>query len=469
MRVAIYLRVSTMDQVDGYSLDVQRERLTAYCTAQGWDDINVYMDDGESGTGIERPALKRMIRHIEEKKINAVIVLKLDRLSRKQKDVLYLLEEVFEKNNVIFKSATEPFDTSTPLGKAMIGVLAVFAQLERDMIVERTVGGKLQRIRNGKWHGGRAPFGYQWPEEGDDLVIVPDEADTVREIFNRYIDGDSYSSLSRWAQKRHPNFAFEAGIIKRIISRPAYAGKMLYSGTMYDSNTEAIITERTWVESQKELTRRDEGMAPRGEYLLTGLCRCGLCGAFVVHETKQHKHRRTGKIYYKDYICCKNQKYKPYECTMGYHRRLDVESYVINKIKEIAADPDSIKDKINNTTNEDLTDIISALEARVKAADTGLENLMEAIQLGVVKPSSVAKRITDLEEEKAAAEKSLEEIIDSAPESVETVDVSFIKEIGDMWDELTEEEQKIVLRKLIVSIKINQRGSEPAISWNLST
>lgn len=469
MRVACYLRVSTLDQVEGYSLDVQRERLIAYCHSQGWDDVTIYMDDGESATGIDRPALNRMIRHIEEKKINAVIVLKLDRLSRKQKDVLYLLEEVFEKNGVIFRSASEPFDTSSAFGKATIGMLAVFAQLERDMIVERTVGGKLQRIRSGKWHGGHAPFGYRWHEEGGDLEIVADEAETVKEIFKKFIDGDSYNSIAKWAQERHPSFTFDSGIAKRILSRPTYAGKMLYSGEVYDSSTEAILDQTTWEESQRELKRRDDGLPPRGEYLLTGLCRCALCGSSVVHETKQYRNKKTGTLYYKDYICCKAQKFKPYSCNMGYHKRIQVEDFIIGKMKSIASDAERIKGQLESNGEEDNTEIIRALKARIKAAETGLENLMEAIQLGVVKASSVAKRIRDLEEEKAAAETSLEDFIEKAPPTKETVDVSFIQEIGDLWDELTEEEQKIVLRKLVVSVKINVRGSEPQIIWNLTT
>jgi Site-specific recombinases, DNA invertase Pin homologs len=465
MRVACYLRVSTLDQVQGYSLDMQRERLEAYCKAQGWGDFTFYMDDGESATNLDRPGMRRLIRHVEEKKIDAVIVLKLDRLSRKQKDVLYLLEDVFEKNGVAFMSATEPFNTATPLGKAMIGILAVFAQLERDMIVERTVGGKLQRIRGGKWHGGHAPFGYMWPGEGDHLEVVPDEAETVREIFRRFIDGASYSELAKWAQDRHPSHTFDAGVIKRLISRPTYAGRMLYSGTIYESGTEAIIDEKTWADSGKELKRRNDGLPPRGEYLLTGLCRCGLCGSSVVHETKQYKHKKNGKIYHKDYICCKSQKFKPYSCNMGYHQRIKVENYIINKIKNMSTYADDMKNQLRHTENDN-TEIIKSLEARIKSAETGIENLMEAIQIGAVKASAVAKRIKDLEEEKEAAESSLYELEEADSETSDSVDVSFIQEIGDAWDQWTEEEQKIILRKIILSIKINHRGQDPEITFN---
>lgn len=468
MRVAIYIRVSTMDQVDGFSLDNQRERLMAYCTAQGWKDVIIYMDDGESGSNMDRPGLKRMIRHVKEKKIDAVVVLKLDRLSRRQKDVLYLLEEVFEGNGVVFKSATEPFDTSTPLGKAMIGVLAVFAQLERDMIVERTMSGKLQRLRSGKHHGGHAPFGYRWKEDGDELEIVADEADTVQEIFLRFLDGESYSKIARWAQQKHPSHTFDAGAVKRTLQRPTYAKQMLYGGHVYDSNTEPIIDIKMWKKAQVELKKREDGLPPRGEYLLTGLCRCGLCGTFVVHETKQYKNKKTEKIYYKDYICCKAQKFKPYSCNMGYHQRLEVEKYVVKQLKMIATDPDSFKAETGVEKAESNTELIKSLEARVKAAESGLENLMEAIQLGVVKAASVAKRIRDLEEEKEAAESSIDELRDKEPCPQEPLDLSFIQDVGNIWDELEKEEQKIVLRKLIAKIEVPQRGTDPKIIWNFA-
>lgn len=155
MFAAIYVRVSTEEQAEqGYSIDVQKERLIAFCKSQGWEDYKLYIDDGYTGTNTNRPALKRLIRHIEAKKVHTVVVYKLDRLSRKQKDVLSLIEDVFEKNNVAFASSSEKFDTSTAFGKAMIGILAVFAQLERDMIIERTTSGRRQKISKGIWSGG---------------------------------------------------------------------------------------------------------------------------------------------------------------------------------------------------------------------------------------------------------------------------------------------------------------------------
>lgn len=459
MRVGLYLRVSTLDQVEGFSLEAQNDRLTAFCKSQGWDDTTIYMDDGKSGTDMDRPALKRLIRHCEEKKIQAVVVLKLDRLSRKQKDVLYLLEEVFEKNNVIFKSATEPFDTSTPLGKAMLGILAVFAQLERDMIVERTVIGKMQRVIGGKWNGGHAPFGYRYNEDTEELEVVEDQADIVRKIYAMFVRGESLNSISIWAQERVSSRFFHNRMIKDIIKRPLYIGKVFYSGSVYDSDVTPIMSEDDWKLAQIELKRRDEGLKPRGSYLLTGLCRCGICGSSIVHESKTRYIK--GSKYYSDYMVCHKQKYKPYDCTMGYLKRQVVEDFIINEIKTITNDVNKVK------VEDDNAGIIKALESRIATAEQGLENLYEAIQNGIVKPSAVAQRIKDLEDEMTAAEKQLDDIKDSP--NIQRVDVSFIKQIGEAWHVLDHEEQKTVIRNIILGIKLYPKGKEPEIMWNTNS
>lgn len=135
MRVAIYVRVSTIEQArDGYSVQEQIDSLKLYCKAMKWIVVNVYTDAGHSGANTDRPALQDMIKDIEKGLIDKVLVYKLDRLSRSQKDTLELIEDVFLVNNTDFVSMNENFDTSTSFGRAMIGILAVFAQLEREQI-----------------------------------------------------------------------------------------------------------------------------------------------------------------------------------------------------------------------------------------------------------------------------------------------------------------------------------------------
>lgn len=138
VRAAIYVRVSTEEQAEhGISIPAQKSRLISYCKTQGWEIYDFFIDSGYSGKNLERPAMQRLIEDARNRKFNTALVLKLDRLSRRQKDVLCLLEDIFEPNNIGFKSATESFDTTTPFGKAALGMMAVFTQLERETIIER--------------------------------------------------------------------------------------------------------------------------------------------------------------------------------------------------------------------------------------------------------------------------------------------------------------------------------------------
>ena len=128
-KTGLYIRVSTNFQFEeGYSVGAQTEKLEKYCNYQEIDNYDLYIDGGYSGSNLNRPEMKRLIKEIQEGKVESVVVVKLDRLSRSQKDTIYLLEDVFEANDVGFISLNENFDTTTPYGKAMVGILSVFAQ-----------------------------------------------------------------------------------------------------------------------------------------------------------------------------------------------------------------------------------------------------------------------------------------------------------------------------------------------------
>ena len=177
--VACYCRVSTENQIENYSIDEQRERLEAFCKAKGWVRPEMFVDPGCSGGTLDRPALRSLLDEVKHGKFGTVVVYKLDRLSRSQKDTLWLIEDVFNKYDVSFVSVCENFDTGTPFGKAMIGILSVFAQLEKDQITERFTMGRIGRAKNGLFHGGgNAPTGYDYVD--GHLIVNEFEALQVR-------------------------------------------------------------------------------------------------------------------------------------------------------------------------------------------------------------------------------------------------------------------------------------------------
>ncbi|MDH6373584.1 site-specific DNA recombinase [Paenibacillus sp. PastF-3] len=472
MTVAIYIRVSTDEQAEqGYSIDFQKEKLIHYCKSQGWDDYKLYIDDGYTGTNMDRPALKRMLRNIEDKKVTAVLVYKLDRLSRKQRDILELIEDKFESFGASFTSSVEKIDTSTAFGKAMLGVLAVFAQLDRDMIIERTTAGRRQRVSTGKWYGGRVPFGYNWNKELQLLEVIPEEARVIQEIYNLYLNGHSRLSIAEWAAPRAPSRTIDHAVVREILCRQIYTGNIGYVGNIYDGTHDAIITQDIWDAVQIEIEKRKEGMTPIGEYLLTGLLKCGVCGVNIVHVRRKSKHADKEYIY--ELYACKDQHVRPKErtkkegCKMGYIRRDVVEKSVIDQIKAIAINPNRLLEKSKKKKSEIISfnEQYSLLTEQLKKVNTNLENLYDAIQNGDIKASAVSNRIKSLEEQRDILEEDIDDLIDVNPKKTdEKKTLIMFQQIGHAWDHFTEDEKKIAIRKLIKSISL-VKGQPPQIEW----
>lgn len=471
--IAIYIRVSTDEQAEhGYSIEIQKQKLEAFCISQGWDYYKFYIDDGFTGTKMERPALKRMIRHIEEGNVSTVLVHKLDRLSRKQKDVLHLLEDVFDKNNVTFKSSTEPFDTASSFGKATIGILAVFAQLERDMIVERMTLGRRQRVDAGKWYGGRIPFGYIWNKEIEMLEIVPEEAMIIKQIYKLYLQGHSRLSIAEWATSRTNKRTIDHNIVMEILKRPVYSGKFKNSGRIVQGKHEAIIPQEMWDAVQRETEKRKEGQTPLGEYLLTGLLKCGICGGPIVHVKRVTK--RSGKTYAYELYACKKQhvrvKDRTGTCTLGYPRRELVEKYVIQQIKSLGTNPKKVNDLLRgDDDSSDAKRHIDTISDSLKKIDVSLENLYDAIESGDIKASSVRSRIKKLEEQRESLENDLDEMLDNSTRKHDKkIFIDTITQIGLAWDYFDEDEKKAAIRKIVNYVTLTGKTSDPKIDWLLA-
>ena len=184
---AIYTRVSTENQAEKEfsSCSAQEEKIRAFIKSQeNWKVYKVYSDAGFSGAILNRPALQELLDDIKQKKIDIVLVYKIDRLTRSPKD-FYQLIEIFEKYNVSFISITERFDTSTPAGRLLRNIMLTFAQFERELASERTKDKMIERAKKGMWNGGIVPYGYS--KENKKLVINPKEAEIVKLIFEMYI------------------------------------------------------------------------------------------------------------------------------------------------------------------------------------------------------------------------------------------------------------------------------------------
>ena len=272
-QVACYVRVSTDAQAEqGYSIPDQTAKLQAFCTVKGWDNIKFYTDPGFSGSNLNRPAIQELIADAKAGTLKAVVVFKLDRLSRSQKDTLYLIEDVFLPNDVDFVSISEALDTTTPYGRAMIGILSVFAQLERENIYMRTRIGMVGRVSAGYWPGGgNVPFGYDYNPSVNTLVPNAD-APKVPQVFDLYLQGYSCQKIADMLGLCNDL------LVRNILRRRTYCGFINYKGKEYQGIHEPLIDEKTFALVAIEIERRGkDNLAVSGDnkyHLLTGLVFC---------------------------------------------------------------------------------------------------------------------------------------------------------------------------------------------------
>lgn len=329
---ACYVRVSTDNQLENYSIEEQTDRLKAYCKAKDIQIVKIYTDGGYSGGNVNRPALQQMLQDIDKGLIDSVIVYKLDRLSRSQKDTLMLIEDCFLAKNVDFVSVNENFDTSTPFGRAMIGILSVFAQLEKDQITERFTMGRIGRAKNGYFHGGgNAPTGYDYID--GELVINDYEAIQVKDLYNRFLKGYSIHNCWQYMQQKYGGWSNEVSV-RNVLKNELYIGKVKFKGVAYQGNHQPIISEETFRQVQDlfNSSRRASDTFKRSPFkastLLSSLVYCGKCGARFHGEHGNYScYSRTKGD--KKYIVdpnCKNKKWKIEELdrlVLDYIMRLD--------------------------------------------------------------------------------------------------------------------------------------------------
>ena len=192
---AVYTRVSTQEQAaEGYSIAEQERMCKAAIESKGWAYVGTWSDPGVSGRTMDRDGLNGLIAAIKDGKVSAVVVYKLDRLSRKQKDTMTIIEDILLKNDVALVSLNETLDTSTPWGRAMIGILSSFNQMESENIQMRTLMGREAKANKGGYAGGKPPIGYE-AKDGR-LVIVPEEAEIVRLVFNLRKNGGTLVGIA---------------------------------------------------------------------------------------------------------------------------------------------------------------------------------------------------------------------------------------------------------------------------------
>jgi site-specific DNA recombinase len=321
IRVGIYARVSTDEQAkEGFSIPAQKERLRAFCESQGWRIEEEYIEEGWSAKNLERPQLQKLLKDVKRKKVDIILVYRLDRLTRSVLD-LYSLMKTFEDNDVSFRSATEVYDTTTAMGRLFITLVGALAQWERENLGERVKFGMEQMVSEGRKPGGFAPYGYKY-QDGK-LIIIKEQAEIIKKIFNWYLSGVSFRGITKKLETPVRVLSpfgcqtWNNPAISHILKNPTYHGTVHWDGLTSIGIHESIIDEETFSKVQKIIKEKSGKYysESKGRYPFTGTLRCGECGMKMVGK-KFINRKKEDRVYYR----C-GSKSNTLGCTMPYFRQ----------------------------------------------------------------------------------------------------------------------------------------------------
>lgn len=250
-----YIRRSLENE--NLSLQAQEKSLRAFADSQSWNLLKIYCDSGDSGKTLNRPAFQEMMSDLGtgENKVDLILVMKLDRVSRHLKDILVLIEDTLQPKSIGLKSVTESFDSSTAEGRLMISMLGSFAEFERNRICERMMDGKIQLADNGGWNGGLIPFGYQKCPSTHRIVPHPQDANVARNLFSMFAD----RGLSSINLKEITKCPLHRDSIYALLSNPFYAGLVEYSGQLSRGKHDPIISVRLFNKTQEMKLQKARG------------------------------------------------------------------------------------------------------------------------------------------------------------------------------------------------------------------
>lgn len=420
MKVAIYTRVSTEDQArEGYSIEVQREYLLDHAKRLGWEVYKIYTDD-VSGYILDRPSLKEMFKDAKAKRFELIITYKLDRFSRKLKDLLNIVDEL-EAYGVAYKSATEPFDTTTSAGKLMFQQLGSFAEFERNRIKERVFPGMIKGVQQGNWQGARfAPYGYRYIKEKKLLEIIPEEADIVKLIFTMYLANKTTGEITEYlyikGYKTRCGGKFYTKLVRDILRNQFYLGKLVWNKNHYDTKQTTktrvgykyvkndpskviisqgrhhpLICQDDFDLVQNKLDNNRKGVLRRSnvfEYPLTGILYCAKCKNRYQGTSGTSNHRTKKRKRWYKCSCMGNHHIK---CGNPAVKAEDIEPKVFDIIKKILSHRNIVQGRLdsivkahvylNNSEIQSELDLLNDalrinLSKQSKLNDSYMENLI---------------------------------------------------------------------------------------------
>ena len=493
--IAIYCRVSTEEQSEnGYSIDEQERLLEEWCKKMGYVIYKCYSDRGISGKNIkDRPALKELLSDAKAGKFDMVISWKINRVSRKLEDVLKIVN-LLEKNNITFKSYSEPFETDTPAGRMQFQMMALIGEFERGTIAQNVKMGMIAKAKSGNWCGGRV-LGY-------DLVPNNSPEEEKKGKNKLKINEKEYKAITnqinKLGYKTKKGNDFSVGSIRDILTNPVYIGEIRYNVRQNWSEKrrrninpnpirvkgkhEAIIDRELWDKVQLILESK-KGKPSRiydGEYPLTGILRCPKCGAgMVISRTTNTLADGSKKRI--AYYCCGNWKNKGTSVCNSNTIRVDkANEYVFKKIEELVSNEAMIKAVVKNINKERKDKVKPAkrllgdIDKELEKLDKRKRKIFEAYEDDILTKEEFQTRKNELNEKIRILEEEKKPLLNTISEEVsEEIPYEFIKDILMNFSKIlnssvSREQQKKLLHMIISEITMNESREIESIKLNIN-
>ena len=506
----IYTRVSTSMQVDGYSLDAQKDKLKRYAEFQNMVIAGEYSDEGKSGKNIDgRPQFQQMLKDIEamKDKVEYVLVFKLSRFGRNAADVLNSLQ-CMQDFGVNLICVEDGIDSSKDSGKLMISVLSAVAEIERENILVQTMEGRRQKAREGRWNGGFAPYGYKL--ENGELKIADDEVEVIQIIYDKFVHTNMGATAiaaflndhgyKKKLRQNNTSELFSAHFVKMVLDNPVYCGKLAYGrrktekipGTrnqfhivkqneypVYDGIHEAIVSEEIWQLAQKK--RSITGVKSEKIYnldhenILSGILRCPICGAGMYGNVNRKK-KKDG-TFYKDYYyyACKHRTtVNGHRC--GYKRQWKqemVDAAVEEVIRDLVNKPkfeQSIRQKIGaQIDTKELETELSQLNKQLRQLNGAKDKLGQQMDNLDITDRHYDRKYQDMEnrlykmyDEIEAVEQQIDEvenrILNVQQERISENNIyQFLLYFNEFYSRFTDAEKKEFLNSFIERVDIYEQ------------
>ena len=472
VRVGVYVRRSTDDQHQPYSIEAQDIRLAAYIGSQpGWRLAARFADDA-SGAGTNRPGLQRALAAARAGVVDVLLVYRVDRLTRSLRDLVTLLDDL-DRAGVVFRSATEPFDTATAIGRMLVQMLGMFAQFERDTIIDQVIAGMERKAAAGKWKGGRRPFGYQVNPATSTLIPHPDEAPLVRLVFGLYtadrLGGKTIArTLNDRGHRTTTGGPWSAHQVVRLLANRIYLGDLAFRGVTATRSHPPIVSEATFTQAQLILAARGENRSKRAangsDYLLTGLMRCPDCGKAMI-GTRAHGRSRV----YRYYTCFTRARYDSARCNAS---RLDahaVEEAVVDALAgfyrdqhELIADAITAAQACHAAGQDGRRAELAVTDHELARTSAAIDRYLAAFENGTLDPEDLASRLAQLKARSAQMRARRNELVSQLAAAPSAPPAAALRHVADQIAGVvasgSHTQRKALIEALIAQVKITGPG-----------